>query len=735
MDISHKKTFNALLLILVFLLALIATIFFTQQNSQKNIDGLTEANRNAAITFDINNRLQEIVNYSEVIERNSRNLFLTKDSKYLQGIEDTIAIIENHLELFKDISTGNNPQSDLVILSKLVEDKINHIKVFLINYKTKQGSTGIQFSDSTVAAGLNEKIYNKALSVQKSLENNLRSTLNQSNRLSSKILQVDKILSIIAIIAIVILGTFIINRLLQQLKLIDKLAKEKERADKSAIIKEQFLANMSHEIRTPINAVIGFSNLLQKTNLESDQHQFVDLIQKSGENLLAVVNDILDISKLEAGMMHFTKNPFSIREACTALEMMFYHKASEKGISFSCATDEEIPDILVGDAERLNQVLINLVNNAIKFTNEGEVDVSVILKKKTIDKVELIFSVKDSGIGIPQHKIDSVFERFEQADSETSRQFGGTGLGLSIVKKTVSLQGGSISVKSESGKGSEFIFSLSYDYIEDPEQLAAAINVNNQEKISFKNIKALIAEDNKTNQTLLKYTLKQWDLDYDLAENGVQAIELINKNKYDIVLMDIQMPLLDGYEAAKKIRKELNAVIPIVAMTAHVLPTEREKCINAGMNDYISKPLKEVEFLKILKKYLAYTTNKGSVTPVKKVVNNYHYINLKYLYSIFPGNEDFISEIMYQFREQYPKELAALQAEVERKSFDGVAGKAHHMKTTVSSLSIDTPLRIHLDKIKIAANENNWMLIQEEVNALVQKEAAVIKEVNAVITS
>jgi CheY-like chemotaxis protein len=417
---------------------------------------------------------------------------------------------------------------------------------------------------------------------------------------------------------------------------------------------------------------------------------------------------------------------------------MFFHKASEKNISFSCTADESIPDTLVGDSERLNQVLINLINNALKFTPEGEVDVNINLAGKSTDKVDLIFSVKDSGIGIPKEKFSSIFERFEQADSDTSRQYGGTGLGLSIVKKIINLQGGDIYVKSEPGKGSEFIFNLSYEFIENPEVLKNYAGLQNPDHVEFSTIKALVAEDNLTNQTLLKFTLKQWNLNYDLAENGEQAVELLRKNNYDIILMDIQMPVMDGYEAAKKIRSELNQTVPIIAMTAHVLPTEREKCINAGMNDYISKPIKEAEFLKLLKKYLPYTyAEKNTLQPKKKKEKekSYRYIDLKYLQNIFAENNGFINEIMYQFREEFPKELQQLQQAADTTNMKAVTGMAHHMKTTVSTLSIDTPLRIHLEKIENAAKEENWAIIKQEVTALLQKEAAVLQEVNTILTT
>ena len=732
---THQKTYNTLLFILVFVLALIAVIFYTQYNSQKNVGSLIETNKRAATTFDVNNRLQEIVNYSEVLEKKCRSLIKTGKEEYATGAADTIHRIENHLAILKAASQNYDPLGDLAVLANLIQDKMDQVKKVLAGYKN-YSNAGAKLIDSLQAEINNEAIYSTALKVQKRLEDDLKKALSQSNSLSKQVLRLDKILSVVAILSIVILGTTIIRRLVKQLKLINKLALEKERADKSALIKEQFLANMSHEIRTPINAVVGFTNLLKKTPLQDDQKQFVDLIQKSGDNLLAVVNDILDISKLEAGMMNIVKKPFSIRDACMSMEMMFFHKATEKNISFSCQIDDAIPDTLVGDAERLNQVLINLINNAIKFTTEGDVDVNIHLVKKISDKVDLNFSVKDSGIGIPENKQATIFGRFEQVDSDTARQFGGTGLGLAIVKKIIMLQGGDIKVNSEPGKGSEFIFNISYNFIENPENMKAFEDIQDQEEVKFGNIKALVAEDNITNQILMKFTMKQWNLEYDLAENGKQALDLMGKNKYDIVLMDIQMPVMDGYEAAQRIRKDLNSIIPIIAMTAHVLPTERGKCINSGMNDYISKPLQEAEFIKLLKKYLPYSsklTERG--TTQRKPSNNFRYINLEYLNNIFPGNEKFINEIMYQFREQFPKELMKLRFQIDNKNPKEVAGLAHHLKTTVSTLSIDTPLRIHLDKIEDYVKKEDWVKIDLEVNALLQKEPAVLKEVNTVIIS
>jgi CheY-like chemotaxis protein/HPt (histidine-containing phosphotransfer) domain-containing protein len=526
--------------------------------------------------------------------------------------------------------------------------------------------------------------------------------------------------------------------LLDQLSLIYKLAKEKERADNSAVVKEQFLANMSHEIRTPINAVVGFAGLLQKTSLDTNQKQFVNLIQNSGENLLSVVNDILDISKIEAVMMRITKNPFSIHEVCTSLQMMFEHKVNEKKLNFVFDYDNNIPATLIGDGERLNQVIINLLNNAIKFTEKGSVKLSVQLLQLTAQEAKIKFIVKDTGIGISKEKLATVFERFEQADNNTARQYGGTGLGLAIVEKIVEMQGGKISAESIVGDGSSFFVELSYEYIIKPQDTINNSSENSHKSLSqkeFGNYKILVAEDNKTNQTLLKFMFQQWNLSYDLAENGKQTLEMLQKEKYDLVLMDIQMPVMDGYEAATRVRNELALNIPMIAMTAHVLPTEKQKCIDAGMNDYISKPIDEMIFLNMLEKYLSISVvnnSKAHNTTLKS--NKLIYIDLDYLNKIFSGNSAFIHEIMYQFREQFPTELNQLKMAINQKDIKGVLSLAHHIRTTVSTLSINTPIVAILHTIEVHVKVANWSLINEELNKLLNAEPILMREIDYVLT-
>lgn len=384
-----------------------------------------------------------------------------------------------------------------------------------------------------------------------------------------------------------------------------ELQHAKRIAEESSIAKERFMANMSHEIRTPMNAIIGFTNLIDKASLNKEQGQYLEFIKTSGENLLVLINDILDYSKIEGGMMEMETVPFKTVELLHSLEIMFSEKAREKKLQLITKTDENLPDIVLGDPTRLTQILINLIGNALKFTKEGSVEISISLLSITGKEAKIAFSVKDTGIGIPEDKQREVFERFTQASTETTRSYGGTGLGLSIVKRLVELQKGEISIHSVYGKGAEFRVVLPYLIGENKGTDKSAPTDEKIEIIKFKKeVKVLLAEDNVMNQILAKKVLSGFGCNVDVAENGGLALEMARIKKYDLVLMDIQMPIMDGYTAAKQMREELKLNLPIIAMTAHIMAGEREKCIGFGMTDYISKPFKVEQLYSLILLYI-----------------------------------------------------------------------------------------------------------------------------------
>ena len=376
----------------------------------------------------------------------------------------------------------------------------------------------------------------------------------------------------------------------------NELRKAKEVAEKSVKTKELFLANMSHEIRTPLNGIIGFTKLLKTTPLNSTQKEYLKLIKTSGENLLEIINDILDFSKIEAGKITFEAAEFKLEEVIDSGLELIKSKAEEKNLKLYKIIDAKIQKILLGDALRLKQIILNLISNSVKFTDKGEIKINAKLIMEDSENATIEFEVRDTGIGIPNDKLNLIFESFTQESNSISRKYGGTGLGLAITKQLIEHQGGFIEAESELNKGTIFRFQLTFKKTNLEVEKKIILPQKQHENTSkgnesLENVSILCVEDNSTNQYLILEIVKSWGCNVEIAENGKAAVEKLAQKDFDLILMDIQMPILDGYETTDKIRKELhNEKIPIIAMTAHAMRGEREKCISYGMNDYISKP-------------------------------------------------------------------------------------------------------------------------------------------------
>ena len=368
-------------------------------------------------------------------------------------------------------------------------------------------------------------------------------------------------------------------------------------AEEARKTQEQFLANMSHEIRTPMNGILGMTHLLAVTEMSKDQKEYVDTIKESAANLMVIINDILDLTKIVAGKITLVKTDYVLSDLISNSIKINQYRADEKGILLKCGIDKNIHPVLSGDPGRLNQVLINLIGNAVKFTDHGEVNVNIRLLEEDELSVTLEFSVTDTGIGIAADKVESVFERFTQVSADSTRKYGGTGLGLTITRQLIELQGGSIHAKSTRGQGSIFTFYLTIQKGKlqpNPEH-----RLTTKEQLhSLTGINILLVEDNIINQKVANRSLTNQGAVVNVANHGKEALELLIMNRYDIILMDIQMPEMDGYEATKIIRTEMSEAIsrtPIIAMTASALIADREKCLLAGMNDYITKPFLATE--------------------------------------------------------------------------------------------------------------------------------------------
>ena len=367
------------------------------------------------------------------------------------------------------------------------------------------------------------------------------------------------------------------------------LIKAKEEAELGKKIKENFLANMSHEIRTPINGIIGLTHLMKNTVLDAEQANMIYLMEVSSKSLLGIVNDILDISKIEAGKFKIVRSETNILKLAQSIIDLMKFAVKEKGLELILKTDPDLPEVIIADALRLNQILMNLLSNAIKFTIKGLVTLDVKILDKKDNQVQIQFTVIDTGIGIAPESLGKVFDSFEQAEDNTAQKFGGTGLGLSIVKKLSELKGGELSLSSELGKGSQFWFKNWYEVVAVKEIKAiTAIDI-----IKFENIAILVAEDNAINQFMMTKILKNWGIEPVIAEDGSKALEKLRERDFDLILMDTHMPVMNGLEATARIRQDFNepkCSVPIISLSATIVEEEEQAARNAGANDILSKP-------------------------------------------------------------------------------------------------------------------------------------------------
>jgi len=384
-----------------------------------------------------------------------------------------------------------------------------------------------------------------------------------------------------------------------------QLIVSKELAERAAMTKSQFLSTMSHEIRTPMNAVIGFTHLLLQLDPRPEQVEYLKLLKFSAENLLVLINDILDFSKIEAGKIEFEEADFSIKDLVGNIRLAMLQKANEKNIQLKLMIDQDLPDAVKGDPVRLGQILTNLISNAVKFTSKGKVTITASLSQKDKDHTIIDFEVEDTGIGIAADIQEHIFESFAQAAADTTRKFGGTGLGLTITKRLLNLMGSEINLRSELGAGSTFYFSLKLKN----SSVIFSGKANDQLRVetqSLKGVKVLIVEDNLINVILAKQYMKLWDIECDVAENGEIAFTLVQTNNYDLVLMDLQMPVMDGYQTTTAIRKlagDKYKNLPIIALTASAMLDIKDQAFVVGMNDYVSKPFNPGELYKKIAQY------------------------------------------------------------------------------------------------------------------------------------
>ncbi len=745
-------------IVIASLVGALVVIAFLQFNAKRSISNLINGNEQALNEFKNATLLEKLRSDILTVESQIRGMVITKNASHISDIEKKIFAVKTDLEQIEKSIFDKSTEKQAQQLRYLVDEKLHFSQKILDEFYLNGKTAAENVINTNRGKRLTDSILKLTDEIEEAKQVQVSGLLHSNDSDSANAANSSIWLAMISGIALFLASVFVILRLNSQSKLIKELDESHRRERQAIELKEQFMANMSHEIRTPMNAIIGFTNILQKGKLDKIQSQQVSAIQTSGENLLTIVNDILDFSKIEAGMMRLESAPFSLRGTLQDIEMMFHEKVRLRGLNLQVNVAPELPDIFIGDAVRLTQILVNLISNAIKFTEHGIISVHVsnasgndvkLLNDNTEKRVNLHFEVQDTGIGIPKEKLDVIFDRFRQASSDITRRFGGSGLGLSIVKNLVELQNGSIEVTSSPGKGSSFIFNIPFLMadkqfrIDNKSTEDDSFNTLNTEVAHIEGVKILVVEDNILNQDLMRQLLTSWELNFTIAENGKTAIDYLKKEPFNLVLMDIQMPEMDGYTTTKKIRADLKLQTPIVALTAHALAGERERCLSAGMNEYFPKPIREEQLRTLISRFVKLDTfeiydappkfrsNTPSVLAVQSIGKSggqgadkqlppnkngkktNKVLNLTYLQDISKGNTDFITSMLQQFSAQMPAEIAELHNAISIPDFTLIKALAHNMKTTVAFVGLDKSLHPPLDLIENAALKQDISTIQQ----------------------
>ena len=490
-----------------------------------------------------------------------------------------------------------------------------------------------------------------------------------------------------------------------------ELTVAREQAEQSTRSKEVFLANMSHEIRTPMNAILGMSNQLSKTPLNKKQLFYLDTISSASENLLVIINDILDISKIEAGKLSLEKIAFEPKEVIKRAMQVLIHKAEEKGLVLknSCF-DEKTSPVLIGDPYRLNQVLLNIITNAIKFTEKGSVDIllSVLNDNKTSQTIRV--DIKDTGIGMDENFKNSLFEKFSQEEASVTRQYGGTGLGMSICKELIELMEGEVFAESEKGVGTMISFVVNFAKGVAEDLPSKEEFVADESMLAGKKI--LVVDDNEINRLVATTILNNYGADTVEAANGEESVTYLKEHQVDLVLMDIQMPVMNGYDAARMIRKEISQKLPVIALTANAIKGDNEKCMEAGMNDYIAKPFKEEDLLKMIAGILKTNVSLKSKKTEAIAQPELSYYDISEIKKISRGNEGFVQKMLRMFIEQVPVHLAEMKEHFKNNELITVGEIAHRIKPTIDNMGIVSSKETirEIEKIGKSGTDNGSLL-------------------------
>lgn len=510
-----------------------------------------------------------------------------------------------------------------------------------------------------------------------------------------------------------------------------ELGRKNEEISRSNKMKEVFLANTSHEIRTPLNAIIGFTNLLLKMNPNEQQLRYLENIKTSSRNLLYIINDILDLSKIESGKMELESIDFDLRDLVRKCADALSVGRDGKKVTINIDIDDTLPAVVVGDPFRTNQILTNLINNSVKFTgNNCIIGLKINLLNADGDSINVGFEVSDNGIGIPKERQSEIFKSFTQANVDTTRKYGGTGLGLSITRQLVEMNGGTISVESEPNCGATFRFNL---VLKKSEKTAIAETISNEAQIKLEKLSVLLVEDNVINQQLATDTLKVWNpnIEIELAANGQIAVEKAQKKLYDVVLMDVQMPVMDGNAAARAIRSlpAPNCNVPIIAMTAHAFAEERDRCLASGMNDYVMKPFDPDDLCAKICKYAG--LDAPAAQPHIKTANGaggQHDFDISLLINACADDIDELRRVIDVYLTTMPSDIDELKAAYGSSDNEKIRMKHHALQTAFGYMGMSTAVEKLNAARQSAADGADVSELMEQLADLWQQTAPQIKE-------